>query len=210
MHYCAPCGIGSIPAWAGEPDIGRVRYVRIRVYPRVGGGTITGWSVAAPFKGLSPRGRGNPIHWSPWVMYIRSIPAWAGEPGESARGSSPATVYPRVGGGTGDRHSEPCHECGLSPRGRGNPIIIHTKGPDSGSIPAWAGEPSTNRWASATSAVYPRVGGGTASWKTENSSSGGLSPRGRGNPNSDTWHMSITGSIPAWAGEPPPRPARRS
>ena len=53
-------------------------------------------------------------------------------------------------------------EGGLSPRGRGNlpdnekPLRIF------GSIPAWAGKPSSGRSAPSRPRVYPRVGGETA------------------------------------------------
>ena len=55
-----PTPRGSIPAWAGEPQVrGSLREVD-RVYPRVGGGTRVPWFVAGRGTGLSPRGRGNP------------------------------------------------------------------------------------------------------------------------------------------------------
>ena len=50
----------SIPAWAGEPELPAPGLAVERVYPRVGGGTVSKpGRMAAPF-GLSPRGRGNP------------------------------------------------------------------------------------------------------------------------------------------------------
>ena len=83
---------GSIPAQAGEPDpcdAGEFRQLRLRVYPRAGGGTIRVRSSfgSTPTSGLSPRRRGNRCPASAWV-YPRagggtcagSIPAQAGEP----------------------------------------------------------------------------------------------------------------------------------
>ena len=70
----------SIPAYAGEPGRSRCKGRRSRVYPRVCGGTIDGWALAAVAHGLSPRMRGNP---RPGVARRRSpgsIPAYAGEP----------------------------------------------------------------------------------------------------------------------------------
>ena len=103
----------------------------------------------------------------------------------------------------------------LSPRGRGNrqPPVLATS-PDSGSIPAWAGEPiagrlprptmkglsprgrgnrsHTCRQSSYRFQVYPRVGGGTVSMAYHFPQAPfpgeGLSPRGRGNP-----HLANTG-----------------
>ena len=50
----------SIPAWAGEPQQGPTLGPLIRVYPRVGGGTMAGLDNKVVDDGLSPRGRGNP------------------------------------------------------------------------------------------------------------------------------------------------------
>ena len=71
-------------------------------------------------KGLSPRGRGNRVSKSGVNHSVRSIPAWAGEPGPDAQQLYRARVYPRVGGGTAAGQGiHPASE-GLSPRGRGN------------------------------------------------------------------------------------------
>ena len=110
----------SIPAWAGEPSSWRLLKASQRVYPRVGGGTVTDGICFPPMQGLSPRGRGNlgvEIH-EPYCE--RSIPAWAGEPVVDNPAGLALGVYPRVGGGTGDRFLETCAGWGLSPRGRGN------------------------------------------------------------------------------------------
>ena len=53
--------VRSIPAWAGEPRSGPASAPLCRVYPRVGGGTITGGNNRFTPEGLSPRGRGNPL-----------------------------------------------------------------------------------------------------------------------------------------------------
>ena len=111
---------GSIPAWAGEPATLQSVGASVRVYPRVGGGTILVVLLAIDMMGLSPRGRGNlPPNKAPLVGQ-GSIPAWAGEP---RRGSMPARssgVYPRVGGGTPEKALPALVITGLSPRGRGN------------------------------------------------------------------------------------------
>ena len=134
-----------------------------RVYPRTGGGTCS-----AHAQGLSPHGRGNRGR---LVDQRRgSIPARAGEPSSrrtelinstglsphgrgNRHGSIPARageprsegVYPRTGGGT----SATCYPrtgggatgMGLSPHGRGNPVLTVVGGASLG--------------------VYPRTGGGT-------------------------------------------------
>ena len=49
-----------------------------------------------------------------------SIPAWAGQPSDSAMRVSALTVYPRVGGATYSPRLPLALRWGLSPRGRGN------------------------------------------------------------------------------------------
>ena len=201
-------GIRSIPAWAGEPVSGQSPVPMSVVYPRVGGGTIIGLVLLRVGFGLSPRGRGNPPRIISLITNFGSIPAWAGEPISTPRPWPPSRVYPRVGGGTGCATPPACRPMGLSPRGRGNQsggIIPMSKW---GSIPAWAGEPTPGGAAIPPLGVYPRVGGGTALPHDADEGDVGLSPRGRGNRSPTVAKHFRSGSIPAWAGEPP-RPASR-
>ena len=136
-----PARARSIPAWAGEPLPDAPSVPSVPVYPRVGGGTSAcAISLGASY-GLSPRGRGNRIPAIRYLMGVRSIPAWAGEPHLSGLAPRRLQVYPRVGGGT--RCGLPDHDVsrGLSPRGRGNPIPNGPSPFSKRSIPAWAGEP---------------------------------------------------------------------
>ena len=70
-------------------------------------------------------------------------------------------VYPRVCGGTdGVRIFGKEYE-GLSPRVRGNLIVMVHLHQFIGSIPACAGEPNAPKMTMALTEVYPRVCGGT-------------------------------------------------
>ena len=174
----------------------------VRVYPRVGGGTGLCPPVQVGNIGLSPRGRGNRDASLRSRAVLRSIPAWAGEPGRDLHVADRQRVYPRVGGGTGRGGRPKVDERGLSPRGRGNPRLGPRPGPGQGSIPAWAGEPGCHRGTCRSWRVYPRVGGGTAAVLCAACRITGLSPRGRGNPDVHPHERVFEGSIPAWAGEP--------
>ena len=91
---------------------------------------------------------------------------------------------------------------GLSPRVRGN---LRSRGydrPQSRSIPACAGEPPAAPPVTPLCEVYPRVCGGTLGGITYPLNRKGLSPRVRGNPPTATGTTTVTGSIPACAGEP--------
>ena len=172
---------GSIPACAGEPGAVPVGCRRLRVYPRVCGGTEAATVSSMTSLGLSPRVRGNPGQPAGFRFEQGSIPACAGEPAHRRRAGRVERVYPRVCGGTfADTYS--CSSfMGLSPRVRGNRLTAHQKPTIGGSIPACAGEPlrcgarPSPRW------VYPRVCGGTFYIDSDTDEVKGLSPRVRGN-----------------------------
>ena len=111
---------GSIPACAGQPSPPSCRRLARGVYPRVCGATRSIGKVTRPFKGLSPRVRGNlslRIHTPamglsprvrgnhrPLARHIPrpgSIPACAGQPGVHTGWLHGKGVYPRVCGATG-------------------------------------------------------------------------------------------------------------
>ena len=194
--------VRSIPAWAGEPPVTNSIPQHPTVYPRVGGGTCPGFPWSAAQRGLSPRGRGNQKPPVRTATPIGSIPAWAGEPPAKLCWLRRITVYPRVGGGTEFVWPRRFSYWGLSPRGRGNHGRVTYGSNIVGSIPAWAGEPTSEWHKHIPDAVYPRVGGGTRRWSIIRLASLGLSPRGRGNPGLKEIASGVFRSIPAWAGEP--------
>ena len=193
---------GSIPACAGEPSVSSRRPNRIRVYPRVCGGTSSGPTSSNYFTGLSPRVRGNRVSGIACGLSHGSIPACAGEPGIMAWTLHNARVYPRVCGGTSSTLSPTCPLTGLSPRVRGNPGQQQAPAVLGGSIPACAGEPHRPRPALPLRRVYPRVCGGTIVAPFLPVAMAGLSPRVRGNPVASKLRYRPTRSIPACAGEP--------
>ena len=151
----------SIPAHAGEPLAALSASRGSRVYPRPRGGTPSeGWGAWAT-GGLSPPTRGNLLGWSEQQMMRGSIPAHAGEPSATRRGTKLIRVYPRPRGGTRATGDYSARDAGLSPPTRGN----HERPRESirrrRSIPAHAGEPLRASTRSRISAVYPRPRGGT-------------------------------------------------
>ena len=173
--------------------------------PRVGGGAKLDISAKQTAMGPSPRGRGSQRHGDVARGGRGSIPAWAGEPAEWASGPTHSRVHPRVGGGAREGAREPDVSQGPSPRGRGSHFYAVPRGVNRGSIPAWAGEPGRPPPPGAGLGVHPRVGGGAPSWKIRWNTTSGPSPRGRGSRGESGGRLRLCGSIPAWAGEPPPR-----
>ena len=192
---------GSIPAWAGETSGGSSNDKYRTVYPRVGGGNVRRLYPVLDVEGLSPRGRGKPQPTQFSTPSPGSIPAWAGETDELNAYASPYQVYPRVGGGNRQRSRIDTPRPGLSPRGRGKLSVGYGRVSECRSIPAWAGETSSNTLTLNVSSVYPRVGGGNIFVAEYRLACVGLSPRGRGKRRPDTTGDRGGGSIPAWAGE---------
>ena len=95
------------------------------------------------------------------VVNAGSIPACAGEPVSVSVASGSMMVYPRVCGGTVSATCGRKRRIGLSPRVRGNLVLVAFLLLLLRSIPACAGEPCWNRPATIGGTVYPRVCGGT-------------------------------------------------
>ena len=193
---------GSIPAYAGEPAVAAHPMYRSPVYPRVCGGTRGARTHRRQWRGLSPRMRGNQPANRLRRHPLRSIPAYAGEPGNGSVRRYGVGVYPRVCGGTAARRRYAVWKTGLSPRMRGNRAYLTAVGVENGSIPAYAGEPPGLRRRQIPAGVYPRVCGGTFQRRRWGRWGRGLSPRMRGNLMARQGSSTSRRSIPAYAGEP--------
>ena len=194
--------IGSIPAHAGEPLHPALPQDGAKVYPRPRGGTSAVRSFSTSSGGLSPPTRGNRDGREPSERISRSIPAHAGEPGETALWALCGRVYPRPRGGTAVICQPALRIEGLSPPTRGNHLTTREVCAYHWSIPAHAGEPATDGENLTMTMVYPRPRGGTDSSTDSSQSGSGLSPPTRGNLDPSEQPPAPTRSIPAHAGEP--------
>ena len=143
-HGCRrPAVEGLSPRLRGNP--GRMGAVvpPSKVYPRACGGTYVRHNLSDYEEGLSPRLRGNLRPAQPIGLRRRSIPAPAGEPGPLSDSKPHRRVYPRACGGTSMREDGTRLIRGLSPRLRGNRLVLHPGECARRSIPAPAGEPSS-------------------------------------------------------------------
>ena len=113
-----------------------------------------------------------------------------------------ARAYPRVCGATPTIVHMLASSWGLSPRVRGNRKLRRKGVAPVGPIPACAGQPRSTAAASWPRRAYPRVCGATQKQTRRGVRGVGLSPRVRGNRPSGFNIISITGPIPACAGQP--------
>src|SRR5690554_638223 len=171
-------------------------------YPRVCGGTRETRRRLRASRGLSPRLRGNPLHYEIRIDAFGTIPASAGEPTDIAVLVTPVRDYPRVCGGTASTVGWDFQTGGLSPRLRGNHLTRSASLRHKRTIPASAGEPLGGGGVSHGRRDYPRVCGGTDDQRDKNIHGAGLSPRLRGNRQARVVHTRDLGTIPASAGEP--------
>ena len=153
--------------------------------------------------GLSPRTRGNLLVMGFKMRAPGSIPAHAGQPEARHGRQRPARVYPRARGATASSGASILRQQGLSPRTRGNRPDMRLHLNEVGSIPAHAGQPFSRTGHSFRLKVYPRARGATMHSDMDVIRATGLSPRTRGNPHHFSPFPSVSGSIPAHAGQPP-------
>ena len=201
-----------IPAWAGNTRHRAPWRPSPAVHPRVGGEHSAAAVPADAKGGSSPRGRGTPIATAGLIIYMRFIPAWAGNTPSGVKAIIVIPVHPRVGGEHYSTTMLYTVDTGSSPRGRGTHGRVSGDRAGNRFIPAWAG--NTVRACSEIDpkAVHPRVGGEHGIVVTIATAGLGSSPRGRGTQFEAHLYGEQQRFIPAWAGNTPvisrPRPTR--
>ncbi len=153
---------GTIPARAGEPPISHTILTTVWDYPRSRGGTSMTMHECQLEEGLSPLARGNQCCCCHDWNLSGTIPARAGEPGQSKISESVDRDYPRSRGGTNFRKCPKRLCLGLSPLARGNPKQSSCRANSIGTIPARAGEPAFHCREILCLWDYPRSRGGTS------------------------------------------------
>ena len=177
---CA-CGVGPIPARAGEPASPTQGERAFRAYPRSRGGTFLRNHLCRVARGLSPLARGNLEKRIFLENRVGPIPARAGEPVAVKDCNGTDRAYPRSRGGTRRGAGAFLGIEGLSPLARGNQLLGCDAYWTTGPIPARAGEPSGWRMLRWWARAYPRSRGGTADKRMLLILRTGLSPLARGN-----------------------------
>ncbi len=191
---------GIIPAYAGNTQcLSRLRKSR-RDHPRVCGEHPGYGGNLDLNKGSSPRMRGTP-----WINQIRVcnagiIPAYAGNTIENNDAKWPNRDHPRV---CGEHLTTDCLGTlltGSSPRMRGTPATTIFHYGSAGIIPAYAGNTPKPYPLPRRARDHPRVCGEHQFSNVHVRQQRGSSPRMRGTPCDVGLAKTLSGIIPAYAG----------
>ncbi len=137
-----------------------------------------------------------------YLMRLRSIPAYAGDPFQTGVDELTAKVYPRLRGGSCWATAGWRYSLGLSPPTRGIQYEFHHHHHPRRSIPAYAGDPRSSFTTAPARRVYPRLRGGSCRSPALSQPFSGLSPPTRGIHRKRRLANVRGGSIPAYAGDP--------
>ena len=192
--------LGIIPAYAGNTRRESTAAQYPEDHPRVCGEHFHSWFGTVHGLGSSPRMRGtrniNPRR----TFRMGIIPAYAGNTGRDRIRLHPPRDHPRV---CGEHHGavEPrnCHP-GSSPRMRGTRQLVGWRTPESGIIPAYAGNTRAQPASLPANWDHPRVCGEHSTSSKPPDVMSGSSPRMRGTRSWRDCRAARAGIIPAYAG----------
>ena len=204
FKYC----LGSSPRMRGTRVANTYQKSLFGDHPRVCGEHEMPMRQNLLHRGSSPRMRGT--HLARAVRFVGGeiIPAYAGNTSQSTPPGTAIRDHPRVCGEHPCPKVKHAHDVGSSPRMRGTLFAkfsgVHTVG----IIPAYAGNTRGLRSLLSSARDHPRVCGEHMGLATNTGSSVGSSPRMRGTRLSPTPITSMSGIIPAYAGNTPRNLAR--
>gem|GEM_PF-5639579 len=193
---------GWTPAYAGEPMRPSHRSARMRVDPRLRGGTESVPCRLYYALGGPPLTRGNLQYVDVPGYAARWTPAYAGEPCERLTRFTTTEVDPRLRGGTPKALLTRAKRPGGPPLTRGNHTTETISAGCRRWTPAYAGEPRYERTMERLREVDPRLRGGTGDISLADLPKRGGPPLTRGNPDALLMGALQYGWTPAYAGEP--------
>ena len=159
-------------------------------------------------RGPSPRGWGNRWRNGCQTGPGRAIPTWVGKSTASGAGFCAASGHPHVGGEIRYSPNDSQRAPGPSPRGWGNRIVEDVQISIKRAIPTWVGK-SQHRWQGLPAMPgHPHVGGEIGRRGFWRPMFCGPSPRGWGNPRSQSGSRHWRRAIPTWVGKSARRWAR--
>jgi len=194
--------VGSIPAYTGQPATAGWSTTVIGVHPRLHGAARGVHEVRAQTHGPSPPTRGSlPTH-ARADRRSGSIPAYTGQPPMTPPAMMLSQVHPRLHGAASTTCTATRRHRGPSPPTRGSQQ--HKRRPHAriGSIPAYTGQPMRDGCAVRLDRVHPRLHGAARASYCCPRSSCGPSPPTRGSRLAAVAGRPVSGSIPAYTGQP--------
>ena len=194
---------GIIPAYAGNTSSAAPKGFFNRDHPRVCGEHARFDAFGTLSAGSSPRMRGTPKRHVTICGGIGIIPAYAGNTSNCSLNPATSWDHPRV---CGEHHATvkpPPISPGSSPRMRGTHARILAGRPESGIIPAYAGNTMIVPVAHIHWWDHPRVCGEHFLMSTKFAGVTGSSPRMRGTQSTSSKSDYCRGIIPAYAGNTP-------
>ncbi len=172
--------IRFIPAGAGNSKTAPLSVQGFAVYPRWRGELIGNVYVSQIYLGLSPLARGTRIIQLVFILFVRFIPAGAGNSAGIARLIRRRPVYPRSRGELLGNYWGKPPDNGLSPLARGTQCRQRIVRLPLRFIPARAGNSAIRPCGSTPMSVYPRSRGELVGIYPEIPDGFGLSPLARG------------------------------
>ena len=172
--------IRFIPAGAGNTGSATAAPMTTSVYPRWRGEHCSVVFILPACHGLSPLARGTLPYRLPDIIFLRFIPAGAGNTTSGCRRSAWSPVYPRWRGEHIYQNISFYSHGGLSPLARGTRIKHGLTRRAARFIPAGAGNTAPISGANPTNTVYPRWRGEHTDQVTRRPCPSGLSPLARG------------------------------
>ncbi len=194
--------LGSIPAHAGQPHSPHSWRSRFWVHPRSRGAASRLSREARARRGPSPLTRGSLAEDDLIAGDGGSIPAHAGQPGETFERGVRARVHPRSRGAASACAGLHRPGRGPSPLTRGSRFHLSNGHHGAGSIPAHAGQPMAPRLRASGARVHPRSRGAAGDPRCARHGLRGPSPLTRGSLHRVRPRPAARGSIPAHAGQP--------
>ena len=184
----------------GTPIGRRVRQGRRGIIPAYAGNTVVRVR-RLPWLGDHPRVCGEHRHVDHRAAHgLGIIPAYAGNTTNDYDFDTPRRDHPRVCGEHFRQLSAAQKRAGSSPRMRGTPDSLTVRRLGTRIIPAYAGNTLLSRSMVSKFRDHPRVCGEHCRKHCRSGANMGSSPRMRGTPYARYQRLTVTGIIPAYAG----------
>ena len=191
---------GIIPAYAGSTDARPGRPPRGGDHSRIRGEHLLALLAIGTTSGSSPHTRGAPRTHREDTVFIRIIPAYAGNTQPAICATTGRGDHPRIRGEHSPSRALAEPRTGSSPHTRGTPPHLRPAGGVHRIIPAYAGNTASSSRSSTARRDHPRIRGEHRRSSPTRARRTGSSPHTRGTPDPGAGPPRVSRIIPAYAG----------